>query len=134
MYTILNFLNQKSIIIASTIQWLSDFISNLKWNPEIIVELILHSINCKYNKKHYFAIIRILYILTRKKCQTLGVAGMSPSEQKSEALVADAHESASVPVRRILTIDGGGIRGIIPGQILTHIENLLKYKIFDNLL
>lgn len=39
----------------------------------------------------------------------------------------------------VLSIDGGGIRGIIPGQILTHIENLLKevyddstYKIADH--
>lgn len=31
----------------------------------------------------------------------------------------------------ILSIDGGGIRGIIPGQILTHIENLLK-EIYDD--
>lgn len=39
----------------------------------------------------------------------------------------------------ILSIDGGGIRGIIPGQILTHIEHLLKeinddptYRIADH--
>lgn len=39
----------------------------------------------------------------------------------------------------ILSLDGGGIRGIVPGQILTHIENLLKevyddptYKIADH--
>jgi patatin-like phospholipase/acyl hydrolase len=31
----------------------------------------------------------------------------------------------------ILSIDGGGIRGIIPGQILTHIEGLLK-EIYDD--
>lgn len=31
----------------------------------------------------------------------------------------------------ILSIDGGGIRGIIPGQILTHIERLLK-EIYDD--
>ena len=31
----------------------------------------------------------------------------------------------------VLSIDGGGIRGIIPGQILTHIENLLK-EIYDD--
>lgn len=39
----------------------------------------------------------------------------------------------------VLSIDGGGIRGIIPGQILTHVERLLKeifedstYKIADH--
>ena len=31
----------------------------------------------------------------------------------------------------LLSIDGGGIRGIVPGQILTHIENLLK-EIYDD--
>ena len=31
----------------------------------------------------------------------------------------------------VLSIDGGGIRGIIPGQILTHIESLLK-EIYDD--
>lgn len=31
----------------------------------------------------------------------------------------------------VLSIDGGGIRGVIPGQILTHIENLLK-EIYDD--
>lgn len=33
---------------------------------------------------------------------------------------------------RILSIDGGGIRGIIPGQILTHIEKLLGYRIGEH--
>jgi patatin-like phospholipase/acyl hydrolase len=39
----------------------------------------------------------------------------------------------------VLSIDGGGIRGIVPGQILTHVERLLKeifedstYKIADH--
>ena len=28
---------------------------------------------------------------------------------------------------RVLAIDGGGIRGIIPAMILTHVEQLLRY-------
>ena len=31
----------------------------------------------------------------------------------------------------ILSLDGGGIRGIVPGQLLTHIEHLLK-EIYDD--
>lgn len=54
---------------------------------------------------------------------------MSPSEQKSEALVADAHESASVPIRRILTIDGGGIRGTFPAAFLANLEKDLARPI-----
>lgn len=36
-----------------------------------------------------------------------------------------------MPLKRILSIDGGGIRGIIPGQILVEIENAFDIKVWD---
>ena len=52
--------------------------------------------------------------------------GQSSRYRRSNAQTSTANGSKEAPVFKVLSIDGGGIRGVIPAVLLEHIEEKTK--------